>query len=128
MGDIRTYPQLQSLQAETVVLAIVVVLLSLALSILVSHLIAFEGGKHSRDSNRRRVAFFAIGFAAFGGFFLFNMFSRYPRISTALISSFETTNVITSIGVLVLYIAAGFGLSKLWATGPYGTIFPRKSR
>ena len=125
---VQTIRDLETLQGETYILAVIVAIVALALSYLVALLIAYEGGKNPGDATKRRVGFFIIGFVSVATFFLYNVTVVYRRVAPSLESRFATTNVIATVVVLVIFFVGGFILSKLLKRSKYGTIFPSRNK
>jgi len=71
MYKVSTISALNELMNETMVYAVIVFVVAVALAWLVSRLIPWEGGK-DRSYVKRRIAFIIIGIVAVLGFWLYN--------------------------------------------------------
>jgi uncharacterized membrane protein YeaQ/YmgE (transglycosylase-associated protein family) len=124
--SVRNPHQLDSLSMQTYIFGAVFGAILLLAAVITAFMIRYEGGAKPRDPGKRRMWFWVLLFAAFGGFFLYNMFVVAPTVSPNLQSRFMTTNVIGAAIALVTYLLLGFALSKAFATGKLGNWFPSK--
>ncbi len=125
---IRNPKQLEELSNETYMFAVIAAIIFIGISWVVANLIKWEGGKDPQDAGKRRAAFFVLWFIAGAAFFLYNMFKVSDQVAPNLQSKFSQTNYISTAIVFVVYLIAGFVLSKLMKNSKYGTIFPASKK
>lgn len=125
---IRNPRQLEELGNETYMFAAIAAIFFIGVSWVVANLVKWEGGKDPKDAGKRRAAFFVIWFIAGAAFFLYNMFVVAEKVAPNLKSKFSQINYISTAIVFVLYLIAGFVLSKLLKNSKYGTIFPSSKK
>lgn len=116
---------LNGLISNTYILAIVIAVVFVGISIAVSSMIAFEGGRNPRDPKKRRVWFIILGIIGTILFFSWNYFIVLEKIKP--VASFQNqflkhAGIATGV-TLVVYVLVGFILSKLMRRKKYGTIF-----
>ncbi len=120
-----TLKTLDGLISNTYILAIVIALLFIVFSLIVANMIAYEGGTRPSDPRRRRIWFFVLGIIGTIAFFLWNLTYVSSLIKgTPAQDKFLIQNAIATGVCLLVYIGAGFLISKLNKKGKYGTIFP----
>ncbi len=123
--NVYTLRTIDGLISNTYVFAIVIAVIFVAISILISNIIAYEGGKNPRDAIKRRIWFFVIAAVNTIVFFIWNYFFIATKIKGApAVSKFMTHTFICTGITLLAFIVMGFVLSKLMKKGKYGTIFP----
>ena len=71
MNRITALPQLQALQDNTMIYAVVVFLVAILIAFLISLMIPYKGGKDN-SYIKRRVAFIIVGIVACLAFYLYN--------------------------------------------------------
>ncbi len=116
---------LNGLISNTYILAIIVAVVFVGISIAVSGMIAFEGGRNPRDPKKRRIWFIILGIIGTILFFCWNYFIVLEKIKP--VASFQNqflkhAGIATGV-TLVVYVLLGFVLSKLMRRKKYGTIF-----
>lgn len=125
--SVKTPKQLDALDIQTYIFAAIASLLFLLIAAAIASMIKFEGGSKPSDPGKRRLWFWVLGILSFATFFLYNMFAVAPTIAPNLQSKFMTTNIISSVITLIVYIVLGFTLSKIMRTKKIGNWFPSKS-
>lgn len=123
---ITTLPALQSLQDETMVYAIIVGLVALAISYIVASCIKWKGG-NDRSFIKRRICYIVIGLAAAAGFYVHNDLFVKPNITNAgWQSMFSGTNNICLLINLGVYIVGGVLLMFVFRHSKFGSILGRE--
>ena len=126
-AKVRNIRELEALQSETYLLAIITLFIFLGLAFVVAQSIAYEGGKNPQDASKRRWGFVGLGIIGFVSFFLFNyLYVKNTILNSALQAKFSETNLLASILFVITYYLIGFLLSKLLKNSKFGTIFPSK--
>jgi len=125
----KNITEVEGLITSTYMLAVVFAIVFVAIAILISQMIAYEGSKNARDSVKRRIWFFVIAAIDFVTFFSYNYFLVESKIKPvpALQDEFFKHSAIATGVTLLSYLVIGFILSKLMKSGKFGTIFPGKS-
>lgn len=123
---VRTPKQLAQLTLQTYVVGAVCGLLFLAIAAILSSLIKFEGGANPSDPGKRRMWFWTLLVVCFAAFFLYNRLMVSPKIALSLQTKFMMTNMFASFAAVLVYLVAGFVVSKINATGKLGNWFPSK--
>ena len=109
MRQIATLSQLQDLQNSTWIYAIAVCFIAIAISYLVSNMIAWQGG-NDKSYVKRRVWWVIIGFVAGLGFWIYNDVVNVHRIvNVGFKHMYSQTNLLCLLVVLLVY----FGISLL---------------
>ncbi len=123
--------QVDGLISNTYILAIVAALVFVGIAILISSMIAYQGGKNPTDAKKRRVWFWVTGIIAAAAFFCYNYFYVSGQIKPTqplLQDKFFTHTAITTGVTLATFVLIGFVMSKLMKKGKFGTVFPSKQR
>lgn len=121
--------ELSSLITNTYILSAVTTVIFLLIAMLISKMIAYEGGKNPKDAGRRKVWFWITGVIATVAFFCYNFFFVKEQIAPnpALRDSFNVCTAISTGLVLLIYVVLGFVLSRfVCQRGKFGTVFPAK--
>lgn len=118
MTPITTKIQLDQLMNETMIYAIIVVIVAIFVSFIVANLFPWQGG-NDRSYIKRRISYIIIGILAVFGFWLFNDTVILSNIRGAgLQNMFQSCNtkclIITAVGYVVigLILMFSFRLSK----------------
>lgn len=112
---------------ETYIVAIIFIALFIAITMLISNLIKFEGGTNPKDPGKRRMWFWVLAILAPITFFLYNFLMVIPMVKTGpAMNKFFMHVPIASVLVLVVYIIIGFVLAKMMSRGKIGNWFPSK--
>ena len=122
--------EVNGLISNTYILAIVVALIFVGIAILISSMIAYQGGKNPIDAKKRRVWFWITGIIAAAAFFCYNYFYVSGTVNPSPIyqDQFFTHTAIATGVTLATFVIIGFVMSKLLKKGKFGTIFPSKQR
>lgn len=128
MFKYSTLPQIEGLITNTYVFALIAALIFLAISMLISRSVAYEGGKNPQDAKKRRLWFIITGVVGLVAFFCYNNFYVSGLIAPVptFIDKFFMHTAISSGVYAVLYFLLGFVASKLLKNKKFGTIFPSK--
>ena len=123
-----TLKTLPGLITNTYVLAVILAIIFIGISMLISNMIAYQGGKNPSDPRKRKIWFFVLSGVAIISFFLWNFLHVAGLVKGAPAQSeFLIHNAISTGVVLVVYIVLGIVLSKILKKGKYGTLFSSKS-
>lgn len=119
---ITTLPALNTLQDETIVYAVIVGAVALAISFAATSLVAYQGG-HDRSYVTRRILYIIIGLVAAAGFYVYNDLAVKPDITNAgWQSMFSDTNLIC-LGInLGVYLVGGIILMFVFRHKKFGSI------
>ena len=122
--------QVDGLISNTYILAIVAALVFVGIAILISSMIAYQGGKNPTDAKKRRVWFWITGIIAAAAFFCYNYFYVSGTIvpTQMLQDKFFTHTAIATGVTLATFVLIGFMASKLMKKGKFGTVFPSKMK
>jgi len=125
----KNITDVEGLITSTYMLAVVFAIVFVAIAILISQMIAYEGSKNARDSVKRRIWFFVLAVVNFVTFFSYNYFIVESKIKPVpvLQNDFFKHSAIAAGVTILSYLAIGFILSKLMKRGKFGTIFPSKN-
>jgi hypothetical protein len=126
MQRITTLGQLEDLQNETIIYAIVAFLIAVSISFIISNLIKFQGGD-DRSYIKRRVIFIIIGLINTFGFYIYNDLIVSQRIvNTGFKSMFSTTNLKCLAITIVGYYVGGIVIMLLFRYSKFGSILGRE--
>ena len=126
--EYKNINQLDGLISNTYILAVVAAIVFVGIAILIGSMIAYQGGKNPTDAKKRRVWFWLTGIVATAAFFCYNYFYVSGTIvpTQMLQDKFFTHTAIATGVALVVYVIAGFVMSKLLKRQKFGTVFPSK--
>lgn len=126
MHPITKLVQLEALQNDTMIYAVVVAVVALLLSFIISNLIPYQGGT-DRSYIKRRIFFIVIGIVGVLGFYLYNDLVVMDIIrKTALKAKFMTTNLIC-IGINAgVYYIIGIIIMAIFRHTKFGSILNLK--
>lgn len=126
MHPITKLVQLEALQNDTMIYAVVVAVVALLLSFIIANLIPYQGGT-DRSYIKRRIFFIVIGIVGVLGFYLYNDIVVMDIIhKTALKAKFMTTNLIC-IGINAgVYFIAGIIIMAIFRHTKFGSILNLK--
>ena len=117
---------LLSLQVETYVFAVIVLLVAFAFSVLVSQLIAWQPGT-DRSYMKRRIWYIIIGILSSMGFWLYNQFVVMQTItgddSVVLKHKFGVTNFECLSITIGGYVVLGLIVALVFRKSKFATIF-----
>lgn len=126
MQRITSLVQLQNLQNQTMVYAVVVFLVAIAIAFIISNIIKYKGGD-DKSYIKRRVWFIIIGIVSSLGFYLYNDLIVSQRIVNAGFKSmFGTTNLICIAITLLGYIIAGAIIMLCFRHSKFGSILGKE--
>ena len=124
--SLRDIPELIT---NTYVFAIIFVAVFLLLAIIISNIIAIEGGSNPKDPGKRKMWFWIFAILGPISVYLYNFIMVIPNIRPGPAeAAFGSTNLIATLIVLVSYILIGFILSKTMKRGKIGNWFPSKDK
>ncbi|MFZ4589840.1 MAG: hypothetical protein ACOYN6_02500 [Ignavibacteria bacterium] len=122
-----TLNQLSGLITTTYILGVVLALIFLGIAVLISNMIAFEGGANPKDPGKRKTWFWLLGILSAIIFFAYNNFYVKMLVQGAPAQDKFMLHIAISTAVtLVVYILAGFLLSKMMARHKIGNWFSSK--
>lgn len=129
MRKIDTIRQLDALIGQTYMYAIIAAVIALALAFLVANLIKFEGGRNSRDHIKRRIWYIILGIVFIFAFYLYNALYVSDYITKAsLQAKFSTTNLLSTLVLLGIYVVAGLLTMMLIRSSKWGSILGKSKK
>jgi quinol-cytochrome oxidoreductase complex cytochrome b subunit len=128
MRKITSLNQLEALNGQTYMYAIIIAIIALVVAFIIANLIQW-GGKNSTDHIKRRVWFIIVGVTTPIAFFLFNAFYVNNFISTApLQSQFSNTNIIATVILLGVYVLVGVITMLVLRRSKWGSILGKSKK
>ena len=122
MNRITALPQLQALQDNTMIYAVVVFLLAILIAFLISLMIPYKGGKDN-SYIKRRVAFIIVGIVACLAFYLYNdIYVKGFIMNAGFKSMFVKTNLQCLAITIGGYIVTGLILMFAFRHSKFGSI------
>lgn len=123
MNKITNIQQLEALQGNTFVYAIIVMLVAFAISVLVAQLIAFQP-RNDRSYIKRRIWSIIICLISSLGFWLYNQLFIMEMITKmTLKDKFSMTNLWCLAIIVVGYALLGLIVSLVFRKSKFATIF-----
>lgn len=122
MTRITTLPQLQALQENTMIYAVVVFLVAILIAFLISAMIPWKGGIDN-SYVKRRVAYIIVGIVACLAFYLYNdIFVKDLVMNAGFKTMFVKTNL-QCLGITVGgYVVSGLSLMFAFRYSKFGSI------
>jgi len=118
-----------ALITSTYIFAIIFLAVFLLLAIIISNMIAYEGGTNPKDPGKRKMWFWIFAILGPISVYLYNFIMVIPNIRPGPAEgAFGSTNLIATLIVLVSYILIGFILAKTMKRGKLGNWFPSKEK
>lgn len=125
--SVKTLPQLQTLQADTWVMAGLMMVLALAVAVVIAWLIPWQGGRVDSSYKIRRWVFIPIGVFAPLVFWFWNAVAVAPGIRSAgFRQMFQDTNIIAAGTILAGYFLLGIVMMWIWRNTKWGSILGLK--
>ena len=122
MNRITALPQLQALQDNTMIYAVVVFLVAILIAFLISLMIPYKGGKDN-SYIKRRVAFIIVGIVACLAFYLYNdIYVKGFIMNAGFKSMFVKTNLQCLAIAIGGYIGTGLVLMFAFRHSKFGSI------
>ena len=122
MNRITALPQLQALQDNTMIYAVVVFLVAILIAFLISLMIPYKGGKDN-SYIKRRVAFIIVGIVACLAFYLYNdIYVKGFIMNAGFKSLFVKTNLQCLAITIGGYIVTGLVLMFAFRHSKFGSI------
>ena len=122
MNRITALPQLQALQDNTMIYAVVVFLVAILIAFLISLMIPYKGGKDN-SYIKRRVAFMIVGIVACLAFYLYNdIYVKGFIMNAGFKSMFVKTNLQCLAITIGGYIVTGLVLMFAFRHSKFGSI------
>ena len=122
MNRITALPQLQALQDNTMIYAVVVFLVAILIAFLISLMIPYKGGKDN-SYIKRRVAFIIVGIVACLAFYLYNdIYVKGFIMNAGFKSMFVKTNLQCLAITIGGYIVTGLVLMFVFRHSKFGSI------
>ena len=122
MNRITALPQLQALQDNTMIYAVVVFLVAILIAFLISLMIPYKGGKDN-SYIKRRVAFIIVGIGACLAFYLYNdIYVKGFIMNAGFKSMFVKTNLQCLAITIGGYIVTGLVLMFAFRHSKFGSI------
>lgn len=122
MNRITALPQLQALQDNTMIYAVVVFLVAILIAFLISLMIPYKGGKDN-SYIKRRVAFIIVGIVACLAFYLYNdIYVKGFIMNAGFKSMFVKTNFQCLAITIGGYIVTGLVLMFAFRHSKFGSI------
>lgn len=127
MKKITTLGQLQALQDNTMIYAVVVFLIAIGLAFLISKMIPYEGGQHDKSYIKRRIAYIIVGIVACLSFYLYNdIYVKSFIMKAGFKAMFVKTNLICLGITLGGYIVTGLAIMFAFRNSKFGTILGKR--
>jgi preprotein translocase subunit SecG len=118
-----------ALITSTYIFAFIFLAVFLLLAIIISNVIAYEGGTNPKDPGKRKMWFWIFAILGPISFYLYNFIVVIPSIRKGpAMDSFSIHPAIATVIVLVSYIVIGFILAKSMKRGKLGNWFPSKEK
>ena len=118
-----------ALITSTYIFAFIFLAVFLLLAIIISNVIAYEGGTNPKDPGKRKMWFWIFAILGPISFYLYNFLMVIPTIRKGpAMASFEIHPAIATGVILVSYIGIGFILAKTMKRGKLGNWFPSKEK
>ena len=118
-----------ALITSTYIFAIIFLAVFLLLAIIISNMIAYEGGTNPKDPGKRKMWFWIFAIVGPISFYLYNFLAVIPSVRKGpAMDSFSIHPSIATVIVLVSYIVIGFILAKTMKRGKLGNWFPSKEK
>jgi len=118
-----------ALITSTYIFAFIFLAVFLLLAIIISNVIAYEGGTNPKDPGKRKMWFWIFAILGPISFYLYNFIVVIPSIRKGpAMDSFSIHPAIATVIVLVSYIVIGFILAKTMKRGKLGNWFPSKEK
>ena len=118
-----------ALITSTYIFAIIFLAVFLLLAIIISNMIAYEGGTNPKDPGKRKMWFWIFAILGPISFYLYNFLAVIPSVRKGPAEeSFSMHPSIATVIVLVSYIVIGFILAKTMKRGKLGNWFPSKEK
>ena len=122
MNRITALPQLQALQDNTMIYAVVVFLVAILIAFLISLMIPYKGGKDN-SYIKRRVAFIIVGIVACLAFYLYNdIYVKGFIMNAGFKSMFVKTNLQCLAITIGGYIVTGLVIMFAFRHSKFGSI------
>ena len=122
MNRITALPQLQALQDNTMIYAVVVFLVAILIAFLISLMIPYKGGKDN-SYIKRRVAFIIVGIVTCLAFYLYNdIYVKGFIMNAGFKSMFVKTNLQCLAITIGGYIVTGLVLMFAFRHSKFGSI------
>lgn len=122
MNRITALPQLQALQDNTMIYAVVVFLIAILIAFLISLMIPYKGGKDN-SYIKRRVAFIIVGIVACLAFYLYNdIYVKGFIMNAGFKSMFVKTNLQCLAITIGGYIVTGLVLMFAFRHSKFSSI------
>lgn len=126
MNRITALPQLQALQDNTMIYAVVVFLVAILIAFLISLMIPYKGGKDN-SYIKRRVAFIIVGIVACLAFYLYNdIYVKGFIMNAGFKSMFVKTNLQCLAITIGGYIVTGLVLMFAFRHSKFGSILGKR--
>ena len=121
--------EVPALITQTYIFAVIVMVVFLLLAIIVSKIIAHEGGTNPKDPGKRKMWFWIFAIVGPISFFLYNYMLVIPTVRRGpAMEMFSSHPSIATVIILVSYIVIGFILAKTMKKGKLGNWFPSKEK
>ncbi len=102
---------------------LIVAIVALVIAFLIANLINWEGGKTDSSYMKRRIWFIITGVTAMISFFLYNSIIVMDKIAKApLQAKFSNSNLITIVGILLIFFVGGIITMMIFRTSKWGSI------
>lgn len=120
---VTTIQQLATLKQETLVYAVVVMIVALLVSFIIATLIPYKGGKDNSYIARRVVAILCCVFSALG-YWIYNQTVVMGTIkNVGFKSQFATTNLLTLLITVLGFVLVGLLVAIVFKKSKFATIF-----
>lgn len=124
--DINNRPQLQILQRETLLGAIIVLCVAVALALLVAAVIPFQGGR-DRSYIKRRIWIIVIGLISSLGFWLYGELGPLQQITKAGLKNDFAATLLVGTGIIIVgYVVTVIVIALCFRSSKIGSILGKR--
>jgi sulfoxide reductase heme-binding subunit YedZ len=105
------------------IIAALIALSMLLIAVIVANAIRFQGGSRPRDPKKRKTWFWILAFANPAMIYLLGYFVFRPDANIMIVNNYITALSIGTVAGFLIYLVAGFILSKVFRNGKLGHWF-----
>ncbi len=129
MTPITNVNQLNQLMSSTMIYAVVVSLIALAIAwVITSYMIPWEGG-NDRSYIKRRIVYIVVGLLAVLGFWLYNDLAVMGYIKNSGLKNMFAACNLKCVGInLGIYLVAGVALMFTFRRSKFGSILGKEKK
>jgi len=114
--------------ANTYIFAVILGIILLSVAVLIASQIKYQGGANPKDPMKRKVWFWTLAGLTPTAFYLYNMLMVIPNVKKGkALALFYMHSALSPVVALVVFIALGVVLSKIFKTKKIGNWFNKKA-